>query len=143
MAVVVPAFVLILALLMAVANGAFYTLVQETCDTLQTPASEFNALFGCAKYVTNPTEMRCLSKDEVPKALAAVPEWVFNGVDTISRTYTFADFQAAFHFMTQCAQLVEKNQHHPNWTNLYNTVEVKMSTDDVPCLSTFDIATAA
>ncbi|RYY75782.1 hypothetical protein EON63_19305 [archaeon] len=44
-----------------------------------------------------------------------------DGVDTITRTYTFADFQSAFYFMTQSAQLVEKNQHHPNWTNLYNT----------------------
>lgn len=70
--------VFILFFLAVIAQGAFYTLVGETCDTLQTSTAEFNNLFGCAKYVTNNTEMRCLDTDEIPKALAAVPEWKFS-----------------------------------------------------------------
>ena len=44
--------------------------------------------------------------------------------------------------MSEGAQLAEKNQHHPLWTNLYNTVDITMTTDDKACLSTFDIEAA-
>ena len=62
--------------------------------------------------------------------------------DSLTRTFVFADFQTAFYFMTQSAQLAEKNQHHPLWTNLWNTVEVKLTTDDKACISTFDFELA-
>jgi 4a-hydroxytetrahydrobiopterin dehydratase len=44
--------------------------------------------------------------------------------------------------MSSSAQLAEKNQHHPDWRNLYNTVDVTVTTDDKACLSTFDIELA-
>ena len=52
------------------------------------------------------------------------------------------DFQNAFLFMASSAQLAEKNQHHPDWRNLYNTVDVVLTTDDQACLSTFDFELA-
>lgn len=70
--------IVVLSVVLAMSQGAFYTLVDETCDALKNPTSEFDSLFGCAKYVTNNTEMRCLNKDEIPNALAAVPEWKFS-----------------------------------------------------------------
>jgi 4a-hydroxytetrahydrobiopterin dehydratase len=44
--------------------------------------------------------------------------------------------------MASSAQLAEKNQHHPDWRNLYNTVDVVLTTDDQACLSTFDFELA-
>jgi 4a-hydroxytetrahydrobiopterin dehydratase len=48
----------------------------------------------------------------------------------LSRTFTFKNFIEAFGFMTKVALLAEKLNHHPNWTNVYNKVEIKLSTHD-------------
>lgn len=48
----------------------------------------------------------------------------------LSRTYKFGDFQEAFAFMTRVAFLAEKHNHHPNWSNVYNTVEIELTTHD-------------
>lgn len=45
-------------------------------------------------------------------------------------TFEFKDFVSAFGFMSQVAIVAEKMNHHPNWTNVYNTVEIKLSTQD-------------
>lgn len=79
-------------------------------------------------------------------ALLTVPDWTWvrNSTtgDSITRSFEFADFQNAFLFMAGSAQLAEKNQHHPDWRNLWNTVEVTLTTDDQACLSTFDFELA-
>jgi len=48
----------------------------------------------------------------------------------LQRTFTFADFSEAFAFMTRVAFLAEKQNHHPEWTNVYNTVRISLSTHD-------------
>ena len=48
----------------------------------------------------------------------------------LCRTFTFKDFSAAFAFMTRVAFLAEKQNHHPEWTNVYNTVRIALSTHD-------------
>lgn len=48
----------------------------------------------------------------------------------LSRTFVFQDFQEAFAFMTRVAFLAEKMNHHPEWTNVYNKVEIRLSTHD-------------
>ena len=48
----------------------------------------------------------------------------------LCRKFTFRDFSEAFAFMTRVALLAEKADHHPFWTNVYNTVEIKLSTHD-------------
>lgn len=48
----------------------------------------------------------------------------------LSATFTFDDFTRAFAFMTEVAFHAEKQQHHPNWSNVYNTVEIHLSTHD-------------
>jgi 4a-hydroxytetrahydrobiopterin dehydratase len=48
----------------------------------------------------------------------------------LKRDFQFADFQEAFAFMTRVAFLAEQHQHHPNWSNVYNTVSIHLTTHD-------------
>lgn len=64
------------------------------------------------------------------------------GRDAIQRTFTFADFNAAFGFMARVALTAEKMDHHPEWFNVYNRVEVTLSTHDCSGLSERDIKLA-
>ena len=64
------------------------------------------------------------------------------GRDAIARKFIFADFNAAFGFMTRVALLAEKMDHHPEWSNVYRTVEVTLSTHDAGGITGKDIALA-
>ena len=73
-------------------------------------------------------------------ALRSVPRWEYD-VDTpgIRRTLTFTDFAEAFGFMTRVAIMAEKADHHPEWFNVYNRVEILLTTHDAGGLSQRDI----
>ncbi|CAF0812987.1 unnamed protein product [Adineta steineri] len=58
--------------------------------------------------------------------------------DALSKTFLFKDFNQAFGFMTRVALLAEKLDHHPEWFNVYNKVQVTLSTHDLNGLSTYD-----
>ena len=76
-------------------------------------------------------------------ALAGLPEWrEVEGRDAIARTYEFADFNRAFAFMARAALLAEKMDHHPEWFNVYNRVEVTLSTHDAGGATELDIRMA-
>jgi len=62
--------------------------------------------------------------------------------DAITRVYTFDDFVTAFGWMTRAAILAEKMNHHPEWSNVYRTVTVTLTTHDAGGLSGLDIALA-
>lgn len=64
------------------------------------------------------------------------------GGDAIAKTFVFKDFNAAFGFMTRAALVAEKLDHHPDWRNVYKTVEVTLSTHDAGGLTERDIALA-
>lgn len=84
-----------------------------------------------------------LAEDVRATALARVADWsVVADRDAITRRFTFADFQEAFAFMTQCALAAEKADHHPEWFNVYKTVDVTLSTHDAGGLTEKDIALA-
>lgn len=84
-----------------------------------------------------------LAGAEREQALASLPEWkTVNGRDAIQRTFKFADFNAAFAFMTRCALIAEKIDHHPEWFNVYNKVEVTLTTHDCAGLSELDVQLA-
>lgn len=84
-----------------------------------------------------------LPKDARAAALARIPQWTpVDGRDAITRTFTFRDFQEAFAFMAQVALAAEKADHHPEWSNVYKTVEVTLSTHDAGGLTEKDIALA-
>ena len=62
--------------------------------------------------------------------------------DAITKTFTFKDFTEAFAWMTRMALVAEKMDHHPEWFNVYNKVEVTLTTHDVDGLSEFDVKMA-
>lgn len=64
------------------------------------------------------------------------------GRDAIHKRFVFADFTDAFGWMTRCAIWAEKWDHHPDWFNVYKTVDVTLSTHDVEGLSTLDVKLA-
>lgn len=73
-------------------------------------------------------------------ALKPLTKWkAVKGRDAITRTFLFKDFNAAFGFMTRAALLADKMDHHPEWFNVYNKVEVTLSTHDANGLTQRDI----
>ncbi len=62
--------------------------------------------------------------------------------DAISRTFIFKDFNEAFGFMARVALVAEKKDHHPEWRNVYKTVEVVLSTHDAGGVTSLDIELA-
>lgn len=76
-------------------------------------------------------------------ALAKLPAWrAVEGRDAITRTYTFADFNQAFGFMTRVALVAERMDHHPEWTNVYKTVTVTLASHDAGGVTDRDIRLA-
>ncbi len=77
------------------------------------------------------------------QALAGLEGWrEVDGRDAITKAYRFADFNAAFAFMTRAALMAEKMDHHPEWLNVYNRVEVTLSTHDAGGLTELDVKLA-
>ncbi|MBD1549818.1 MULTISPECIES: 4a-hydroxytetrahydrobiopterin dehydratase [Stappiaceae] len=84
-----------------------------------------------------------LSPEARADALAGLPDWrEVDGRDAITRTFAFKDFNEAFGFMTRVALVAEKLNHHPEWSNVYRTVEVVLSTHDAGGLTDLDIRLA-
>ena len=72
-----------------------------------------------------------------------LPEWrAVEGRDAIRREFRFPDFNAAWGFMCRVALLAEKMDHHPEWTNVFNRVEIVLSTHDAGGVSRRDVALA-
>jgi 4a-hydroxytetrahydrobiopterin dehydratase len=82
-----------------------------------------------------------LTEAEIAAALPDVPGWTQSG-DGIERQYKFADFTEAFGFMARVALLAEKADHHPEWSNVYNKVSIRLTTHDASGLSARDFALA-
>lgn len=81
-----------------------------------------------------------LSKDARAAALRELKGWAeVAGRDAIGRTFIFKDFNEAFGFMTRVALAAEKADHHPEWRNVYKTVEVVLSTHDAGGITARDI----
>lgn len=81
-----------------------------------------------------------LSDAERADALDALDEWDHDEArDAIVRCFAFADFSEAFGFMTRVAMLAEAADHHPEWSNVYNRVEILLTTHDAGGLSARDI----
>jgi 4a-hydroxytetrahydrobiopterin dehydratase len=76
-------------------------------------------------------------------ALARPRGWAeVSGRDAIAKTFTFKNFNEAFGFMTRAALVAEKMDHHPEWSNVYKTVSVTLSTHDAGGLTELDIQLA-
>jgi 4a-hydroxytetrahydrobiopterin dehydratase len=84
-----------------------------------------------------------LTPAEIETALAALPQWALREDGAaFTRTFRFGDFAEAFGFMTRVAILVEKADHHPEWFNVYNRVDITLTTHDAGGLSARDAALA-
>ena len=77
-------------------------------------------------------------------AVARLSGWAAaDGRDAIVKTFRFGDFNAAFGFMTRVALLADKLDHHPEWFNVYNRVEVLLATHDADGVTELDVKLAA
>ncbi len=84
-----------------------------------------------------------LTDAEVSALIAEIPDWTLRADGkAITRTFKFADFNAAFAFMTRVALYADKADHHPEWFNVYNRVEMTLTTHDADGLSARDAAMA-
>ena len=85
-----------------------------------------------------------LAAEQRAEALGKVPDWVsVKDRDAISRSFKFRDFNEAFGFMTRAALVAERMNHHPEWFNVWNRVDVTLSTHDAGGLTELDIKLAA
>jgi 4a-hydroxytetrahydrobiopterin dehydratase len=84
-----------------------------------------------------------LTAEERDTALTALPGWRFDAeAGAIRRSLRFADFSAAFAFMTRIALAAEKADHHPDWSNSWNRVDIALSTHSAGGLTALDIEMA-
>jgi 4a-hydroxytetrahydrobiopterin dehydratase len=84
-----------------------------------------------------------LTADVRKAALAKLPGWSdVAGRDAIAKKFVFRDFNQAFGFMTKVALVADKMDHHPEWFNVYKTVEVTLSTHDAAGVTELDIKLA-
>jgi 4a-hydroxytetrahydrobiopterin dehydratase len=84
-----------------------------------------------------------LSVEARKAALNELSGWVETpGREAIARTFTFKDFNEAFGFMARAALVAEKHDHHPEWRNVYKTVEVVLATHDAGGVTKLDIQLA-
>ena len=87
--------------------------------------------------------MARLEARERDEALALMPGWTWDeGRDAIRRSFRFRDFSEAFAFMTRVAMAAEQADHHPEWGNVWNRVDILLTTHDANGLTQKDLALA-
>jgi 4a-hydroxytetrahydrobiopterin dehydratase len=90
-----------------------------------------------------PVMVERLTADARAAALKELPEWTeVREREAVTRTFTFKDFNEAFGFMCRVALVAEKRDHHPEWRNVYKTVEVVLATHDAGGVTARDIELA-
>ncbi|MEO1448950.1 MAG: 4a-hydroxytetrahydrobiopterin dehydratase [Bacteroidota bacterium] len=85
--------------------------------------------------------MKTYNASEATEPLSTLAGWAYAD-EGIQKTFTFTDFVSAFGFMAKVAILAEKANHHPEWSNVYNRVEIRLSTHDAGGLTDKDFALA-
>lgn len=84
-----------------------------------------------------------LDRPDMEKALSELEGWTIAGDGlSICRRFTFRNFSEAFAFMTRVALAAEKLDHHPDWTNVYKTVDVRLNTHDAGGVTALDFELA-
>ena len=85
--------------------------------------------------------MKKLDETQIEEALRSLPQWTLDE-GKLFRRFQFADFLGAFGFMSRAALLAERQNHHPEWFNVYNRVDVWLTTHDAGGLSERDVTLA-
>ncbi len=84
-----------------------------------------------------------LPLSQLSESLASLPHWSLDATSTsISRHFKFADFGHAFAFMTRVALAAEKRDHHPDWSNSYDEVDITLTSHDAGGLTKRDVELA-
>ena len=86
-------------------------------------------------------DRRKLDDSEISGRLSEIAGWSYAD-GSLTRTFEFDNFVAAFGFMSSAALLAEKLDHHPNWSNVYNRVEIALNTHDAGGVTDFDFVLA-
>ena len=84
---------------------------------------------------------RKLDSNEIELGLSKISNWTLDK-DHIKKTFKFKNFGDAFAFMTRMAIEIERMNHHPEWFNVYNKINVELTTHDVGGISNFDFKLA-
>ena len=150
----------LLALVVAVASSAtiWKDLVKEKDTDECSKMSDENEFFEylneeCGLFVNKPLNHdggceTAVSDTDIMKATMIIPQWDVNyepatGLTanaSLTHTYIFDDFRQAMLFMTQSGQVADVNNHHPEWSNVYNKVSVTLTTHDMDnCVSALDV----
>lgn len=82
-----------------------------------------------------------LSDDDIEAALAQLDGWERDDA-ALTKTFEFADFPAAMDFMARCAERIDELDHHPEWTNVYNRVDVRLTSHDAGGITERDLKLA-
>jgi 4a-hydroxytetrahydrobiopterin dehydratase len=118
--------------------------VGDRCDMILdrwTPMRR--AVLGSGQLEREAIMAERLSAEARKSALAELSGWSeTSGREAIARTFIFKDFNEAFGFMSRAALVAEKNDHHPEWKNVYKTVEVVLATHDAGGVTRLDIELA-
>lgn len=82
-----------------------------------------------------------IAPEQIASLMAWVPQWRYQSErgGSMTRDFTFVDFNEAFGFMTRVALLAEQHNHHPEWSNVYNRVSITLTTHDAGGLSKRDL----
>lgn len=91
----------------------------------------------------NPTRPVALGEDEIDLALKSLEGWDYHeDAKAFIKSYAFENFNEAFGFMNAVALMAEQLNHHPEWLNVYNRVDVKLTTHDVGAVTGLDVVLA-
>ena len=82
--------------------------------------------------------MSALTTEQIQERLIAHSNWRLDGI-WLARDLQFADFEAAWQFMSHVADCAEQQDHHPNWYNVYNTVQIRLSSNDATGVTERDL----
>jgi 4a-hydroxytetrahydrobiopterin dehydratase len=114
--------------------GQFYLIASNAAIALDSSANAVS-MWRIMIQPLNSAEREQLAKN--------LPDWrLAEGRDALVRSFKFKDFVEAFGFMAQIAILAEKMDHHPEWSNVYNRVEILLTTHDCDGLSARDVTLA-
>lgn len=85
--------------------------------------------------------MSTFTDAQIEEALDSLPGWSQEG-EALVKTYEFQDFRAALDFMRRAAGPIDEMDHHPEWTNVYNRVDIRLSSHDVGGVTSRDVQLA-
>jgi len=112
--------------------------ISDSDQVLESPNTVSPTSAPVTSTYVNPVASVRLEGREREEALLSIPDWKLVG-ETINRNFIFPDFNTAFALMSRVALYAEKNEHHPDWFNSWNRLNISLTTSDCHCLSQRDI----